>query len=66
MTDSMIELNLISEGNMQELLTTVKSLQADMAELKSGATDGSNPPTDKSGHATLPDGSDVHGNPQKR
>ena len=53
MNDSMIELNLISEGNMQELLTTVKSLQADMAELKSGATDGSNPPTVKSGcHST--------------
>ena len=37
-----------------------------MAELKSGATGGSNLPTDKSGRATLPEGSDVRGNPRKR
>jgi len=41
-------------------------MQAKMAELKSGATGGSNPPTDKSGCATLPEGSNVCGNPGKR
>ena len=65
-TDKMTEPNSISEGIIQELLTTVKGLQAEMAELKSGATGGSNPPTDKSGRATLPEGSDVRGNPRKR
>ena len=65
-TDKMTESNSISEGIIQELLTTVKGLQAEMAELKSGATGGSNPPTDKSGRATLLEGSDVRGNPRKR
>jgi len=65
-THKMTEPNPISEGIIQELLTTMKGLQAKMAELKSGATGGSNLPTDKSGHATLPEGSDVRGNPQKR
>ena len=66
MIDNMTESKQISEGITQELLTTVKSLQADMAELKSGATGGGNTPTDKSGHATLLDGSDARGNPRKR
>jgi len=65
-TDKMTEPNPISEGIIQELLTTVKGLQAEMAELKSGATGGSNPPTNKSGCSTLPEGSNVRGNPQKR
>ena len=66
MTDNMTEPNPISDGIIQELLTTVKGLQAEMAELRSGATGGNNLPTDKSGHATLPVGSDVRGNPRKR
>jgi len=66
MTNKMTEPNPISEGIIQELLTTVKGLQAKMAELKRGATGGNNSPTDKSGCATLPEGSDVRGNPQKR
>jgi len=44
----------------------MKVVQAKMAELKSGVTGGSNPPTDKSGRATLPEGSNVRGNPRKR
>ena len=65
-TNKVTEPNPISEGIIQELLITVKGLQAEMAELKSRATGGSNPPTDKSGRATLPEGSDVRGNPRKR
>jgi len=63
-TNKITEPNPISKGiTIQELLTTVKGLQAEMGELKSGATGGSNLPTNKS---TLPEGSNVRGNPRKR
>jgi len=45
----------------------MKTLQANMAKLKSGTTGGSNSPINQSGRATLPsNGSDVCGNPRKR
>ena len=47
----MTELNVINDGVIKKLLPTMKSLQADMAELKSGATGGSNLLTNQSGHA---------------
>ena len=63
----MTDPSVISEEIVKELLTTVKSLQADVAELKSGATGGINPPTGSPGPATLPlNGSEVRGNPRKR
>ena len=63
----MTKSNAINDGVIKELLATVKSLQADMVELKSGATGGSNLLIDQSGRATLPsNGSKVSGNPRKR
>lgn len=63
----MTKSNAINDGVIKELLATVKSLQADMVELKSGANGGSNLLIDQCGHATLPsNGSEVSGNPCKR
>ena len=63
----MTDANAVNDEVIKELLATVKSLQADMAEIKSGATGGNNPPTDQPGRATLPlVGSDASGNPRKR
>ena len=63
----MTEPNVIKDGVIKKLLPTMKSLQADMAELKSGATSGSNLSTDQSGRDTLPsNGRNVRGNLLKR
>ena len=66
--DNMTETNAITEGLFKELLTSVKTLQVDVAALKSsGAIGGNNPPTDKSGYATLPENSnETGGNSRKR
>ena len=64
----MTETNAITEGLIQELLTSMKTLQADVAALKSsGTTGGNNPLTDTSGHTTLLENvNETGGNPRKR
>ena len=61
----------VDASTIQELLQTVKTLQSDMAELKSGGNGANNPPTqtEPNGLATLPQsGSEVRGQspPRKR
>ena len=64
----MTETDAITQGLFQELLTSVKTLQANGTALKSSrATGGNNLLTNKSGHATLPEnGNETGGNPRKR
>lgn len=59
----------VDASTIQELLKTVKSLQSDMAELKSGGNEANNPLLEPTGSATLPQiGSEVRGKspPRKR
>ena len=61
----------VDASTIQELLQTVKTLQSDMAELKSGSNGANNPPTETepNGLTTLPQsGSEVRGKspPRKR
>ena len=48
----------VNASTIQELLQTIKMLQSDMVELKSGGYGANNPPTqtDPTGLATLPNG----------
>ena len=70
-TDVMSDPVSVDASTIQELLQTVKTLQSDMAELKSGGNGANNPPTqtEPNGLATLPQsGSEVRGKspPRKR